>query len=135
MKAGMLLPLVLLASLARAEGGAPDHARVAVASRTVGDKLELSFKVVPEAGLHVNMEGPWKLELKRHDGLAFAKTTFAKSDMQEKVPGFVATTSAKPSQAKGDVEYSLVAFVCTDDKTQCFREVHSGKAAWSTAAK
>jgi hypothetical protein len=115
--------------------GAPDHSKVAVDAKPAGDKLQLVFKVEPTNGLHINMEGPWKLELKSSDGLAFAKTTLGKDAMDEKLPGFTMTTTAKPAKPAGEVEYSLVAFVCTNDKTQCYREVHNGKAAWKTAAK
>ena len=125
--------LLLLSSLLLSAGAfaaAPEHAKIDAAADKAGDKVELRFKVVPESGLHVNMEGPWKLELTGTDGLGLQKTTFAKGDMDEKLPGFVVKTAAKPAKAAGDVEYKLTAFVCTDDKTQCYREVHTGKLPW-----
>ena len=125
----LALPLTLCLS-ATAFAAAPDHAKLDAAAQKSGDKVELRFKVVPDAGLHINMEGPWKLELTGADGLALAKTTYVKSDMDEKLPGFVVKTAAKPSKASGDVDYKLTAFVCTNDKTQCYREVHTGKLPW-----
>ena len=43
--------------------------------------------------------------------------------------------AAKPEKPAGEVEYSMVAFVCTKDKAQCFREVHKGKVPWKVAGK
>jgi hypothetical protein len=134
-------PRFLALALASTIGGIAladgDHATVTVeAVPAAASNLEFHFTVVPAAGLHINMEGPWKLELTGTNGLTFAHTTFAKGDMDKAVPGrFVATTTAKPAAPAGDVEYALTAFVCTDDKTQCYREVKKGKAGWKTAAK
>jgi len=55
--------------------------------------------------------------------------------MDEKLPGFVVATAGKPAKAKGELDYTMVAFVCTKEKTQCFREVYNGKAAWNFAGK
>ena len=127
MKRFALLSSLVLSTAALA---APDHAKVDAAAEKAGAGLELRFKVVPESGLHVNMEGPWKLELTGTDGLKLPKTTLTKGDMDEKLPGFVVKTAAKPAKASGDVDYKLTAFVCSDDKTQCYREVHTGKLPW-----
>lgn len=113
----------------------PDHAAVESTAKLDGTNVELSFKIVPDKGMHINLEGPWKLELKTHDGLPLAKTTLTKADLQENLPGFVVKTTAAPSKKNGDVEYALTVFVCTEDKTACYREVHNGKTAWDAGAK
>ena len=115
--------------------GEPRNSSVAVDAKPQGQNLQLAFKVSPKAGLHINLEGPWKLEIKNTGGLAFAKTTLVRTDMDEKLPGFILTTTAKPAQAHGEVAYKLTAFVCTNDKTQCYRDVHTCKAPWKVAAK
>ena len=114
---------------------AADHAAVAAAAKPAGGGIAFEFKVNPAHGLHINMEGPWKLELTDTAGLAFAKTTLTKGEMDEKLPGFTIKTAGLPQAKSGDVGYKLTAFVCTDDKTQCFRDVLSGKVGWTTAAK
>ncbi len=111
------------------------HSKVDVTSVPKAGNLELTFKVLPTNGLHINLDGPWKLEIKGHEGLAFDKDTLAKKDLNEGLTGFVVTTKAAPAKPAGELEYALTAFVCTDDKTACFREVHNGKATWSVAAK
>lgn len=112
--------------------GQPQHSSVAVDVRDGAEGKQFSLKINPNADMKVTLDAPWKLEVKGHDGLTLAKTTYGKADMDEKLPGFVLT--AKADKASGDLEYTLTSFICTKDKTQCFREVHSGKQAW-TAAK
>jgi hypothetical protein len=129
--------IIVLAALAAATTARADDkkSKVDVTTAAKGDNLEMTFKVVPVNGLHINLEGPWKLEIKEHDGLAFSSDKFARKDLDEKLTGYVVTTSAKPAKPSGEVDYALTAFVCTDDKTACYREVHTGKAPWSVAAK
>jgi hypothetical protein len=129
--------LVLAATLAAAApafafGAHPEHSAVDVQAKDDAGAKQFTLKIEAKSGMVVNFDAPWKLELKGHDGLSVAKTSYAKADMDEKLPGFV--FAAKTEKPQGDLEYALTAFVCTQDKTQCFREVHNGKAAW-TAAK
>lgn len=112
--------------------GKPQHSAVEVDVKDDAGGKQFVLKVKPNSDMVVTLDAPWKLEVKGHEGLAFAKTTFNKADMDDKLPGFVVT--GKTDKAKGDLEYSLTSFICTKDKTQCFREVHTGKQAW-TAAK
>ena len=76
-------------------------------------------------------DAPWKFEISKHEGLEFKSTKLKKSDLDEKLPGFTLTTTKAPSAAKGEVEYMMTAFICTEAKTNCYREVHKGKLAWS----
>jgi len=92
--------------------------------------LAFHFHVVPDAGLHINQEGPWQLEIKAAPGLTFASTTLKKDAVDFALPGFTLATTVPPSQSSGSVTYKLIAFVCTDDKAQCFRDVLSGEVAW-----
>lgn len=121
--------LLLTASPALAFGGPPKHSAVAVEARAGDGAQQFTFKVEPKNDMIVNFDAPWKLEVKGHDGLTLPKTTFARGDLDEKLPGYV--VSAKAGKPQGDLEYSLTAFICTKDKTQCFREVHTGKTTWA----
>lgn len=114
--------------------GAELHSSIKVESKKVGDNLELTLKTVPNEGLIINLEGPWKVEVKKADGLTLAKSTLVRGDFDEKDAQFKVVTTAKPAKPEGEIEYKYVAFVCTKDKTQCFRDVHEGKAAWKAAA-
>lgn len=111
-------------------GNKPEHSSVEVTSTKKGDNLEFTFKVKPTAGIHITLEAPWKLALKQTDGLAFASTDLNKAAMDDKLPGYVVATTAAPGKVSGKMAYALTAFVCTENKTQCFREVHNGEVDW-----
>lgn len=110
--------------------GQPKHSKVEINAAPSGDKMALTFKIVATEGHAVTFDAPWKLDIKKHDGLTFGKATFSKADMDEKLPGWSLTSSTQPAQAAGDIEYQLVSFICTADKTQCYREVHKGTYGW-----
>lgn len=113
--------------------GEPKHSKIEITSAPSGEQLEFTFKISPTAGHAVTFEAPWKLDLKNHDGLTFASSSFNKDNMDEALPGYKVKTNAKPGKGTGDFEYSLVSFICTTDKTTCYREVHKGKHSWATA--
>ncbi len=91
---------------------------------------ELVFKVIPNDGLVINLEGPWKLEIKDHAGLTVEKKLYDRSTLNEKLTGFQVPAVAAKGVNKGEVSYKLVAFVCTKDKTRCYRDVHDAKSQW-----
>lgn len=111
-------------------GNKPEHSSVEVTSTKKGEALEFTFKVIAAPGIKVTLEAPWKLALKQSDGLAFAATDFNKAAMDDKLPGYVVATSAAPGKDAGKLTYALTTFVCTDNKSQCFREVHNGEVDW-----
>ena len=121
-----------LASASAFGFGEPKHSSVDVETKKAGDKMTFNFKIQPNEGMKATFDAPWTLEIKGHDGLSFSQTKMTKSELDEKLPGFSVTTLAGPSSAKGELEYQLTSFICTTDKTQCFREVHKGKAPWAT---
>jgi len=120
--------LVLGSSFERAQGSASPaapYATVQVSEERQGEKLSLTFKVVPEGGLVVNEEGPWSLTLTPSSSdyaQKLEKLKFTKGDFDFKVPG-VKVTLPSPVQPAEAVSYSLTAFICTADKARCYREV------------
>lgn len=133
----IVLSPLLSASSAAAQAPAT-HSEVNAQGEAVAataNQLRLVFAVRPASGLHINLEGPWALTLKNPSGgVSLAKTGWTKADLDDKLPGFVAQASVTPQTNTGDVDYDLVAFVCTDDKTQCYRDVHHGRLHWQRAA-
>ena len=113
--------------------GEPKNSKIEITSAPAGDQLEFTFKISANAGHAVTFEAPWKLDIKNHDGLAFANSSFNKNNMDEALPGYKVKTNAKPGKQNGEFEYSLVSFICTSDKTTCYREVHKGKHPWAMA--
>ncbi len=130
-----ILIATVLAATAATVLAADVHGTVKVDTRPAGENLEFTFKNEPNGGLVINLEGPWKLELKSSDGLTLAKTTFTRAELDEKNASFTFATTAKPAKPEGEIQYKFVAFVCTKDKTTCYRDVHEGKTSWKVAAK
>ena len=109
--------------------GKPEHSGVVIDTANISGGKQFTLKIKAMNNMVINFDAPWKLEIKGHEGLGLTKASYAKEDMDEKLPGFLVQST--PENPKGTLEYSLTAFVCTKDKTQCFREVHSGKQDWT----
>ena len=110
--------------------GEPTHSKIEITAAPNGDSTEFTFKILANKGYAVTFDAPWKLDLKKHEGLTFASSALSKNNMDEAIPGFKVKTTAQAGAAAGDIEYSLVSFICTTDKTICYREVHKGKYSW-----
>ena len=111
---------------------AAGKAQVDVSAKATPDKhVELTFKTSPAEGLSINPEGPWNLKITDAGGLKLEKMEFKRAEWKEQISGF--TAKATPAKEKtGIIKYKLVAFICTKDKTQCFREVveTEAKVSW-----
>jgi hypothetical protein len=86
----------------------------------------LIFTTKPANDLAINAEGPWKLEIKSIKGATVEEKEFKRPQWKESIGGFevpVKLTGGK----KIDVEYKMTTFVCTKDKSMCYREVVEGK--------
>lgn len=107
---------------------AAGKANVEVTAKAQGDKrVELTFKTIPTGDLAINSEGPWKLQLISSGKLKFNKKEFKRAEWKEDIAGFTAVSS--PAKTKSEkIQYKLTAFICTKDKSQCFREVIEGTA-------
>ena len=111
--------------------GKPQHSKVSVQSTPKDGNLEFVFKIEPNSDMSVTFDAPWTLDIKNAEGLTLSKEKLKKSDLDQKLPGFKVSTTAAPKAKSGEVEYKLVSFICTKDKTRCYREVHKGKHNWA----
>lgn len=113
-----------------AHAGPKKHSKVEItADKTCDNKTKtknVKVKVVPDNGLVVNTDGPWKLMAKNPKGLKLAKTSWTKADFDSKMPGFTMAVSCDGS-AGASFDYQLMAFVCTKDKKLCYFDRHEGK--------
>ena len=126
-----LIAFIFSSAMSLAAPEAPQtHSSVEAKAVPVGENLRLDFKVIAADGLHVNQDAPWSLELKEAPGLSFSQMKWNKAALDKALPGFSTTTNAKPNQAKGVVNYTLTAFVCTDDKKLCHRDILKGELPW-----
>lgn len=113
---------------AMATGKAASKATVEVTALGQPDsRVQFTFKTVPSGDLVVNKDGPWKLEIISSGKIQFDKKELKRADWKEDISGFSLTSA--PAKIKSEkIKYKLVAFVCTKDKSQCFREVVQGDA-------
>jgi hypothetical protein len=113
---------------AMATGKVASKATVEVTALSQSDsRVQFTFKTIPIGDLVVNKEGPWKLEIISSGKLQFDKKELKRADWKEDIAGFSLTSA--PAKTKSEkIKYKLVAFVCTKDKSQCFREVLQGDA-------
>ena len=126
-----LIAFIFSSAMAMAAPEAPQtHSSVEAKAVPAGENMRLEFKINAGNGLHVNQDAPWTLELKEAPGLSFSQMKWNKAALDKALPGFSATTTAKPSQTKGVVSYTLTAFVCTDDKKLCYRDILKGELPW-----
>jgi hypothetical protein len=126
----MILPLIL--ACPKAQGGpTPEHSKVEVTQEATAKSLTLTFKVVPQTGMTVTADAPWKLEIEAPD-LPLVKNPLGKGDLREGLPGFVVETQERPKTKDGELKYKLTSFICTKEKTQCYRDVHTGSFRWSS---
>jgi len=87
---------------------------------------EFQFQVRANEGLSVSVDAPWNLKISEISGIKFQRTQFEKKDFDPSLPGF----EAESQKSEGPIKfvYSLTAFICLADKTQCYREVLKGNA-------
>lgn len=101
----------------------PSKASVQVTAKLQPDKrVELSFKIVPTGDLVINKDGPWKLQILSAGKLKLEKNELKRADWKEDLAGF-SLKSAPAKTTSETIKYKLTAFICTKDKSQCFREV------------
>ncbi len=104
---------------------------VTIANPAKGSKdqsRKVSFSTVPGAGLKINEDGPWKLEIKNAKGLKFSQLEFKRDVWNVSTAGFETTATLDGAAKFGDIQYKMTTFVCTVDKSMCYREVVEGKA-------
>lgn len=111
--------------------GEEKHAIVdAKASQNPDGSFLFVFKLTTKEGMAFNFDAPWKGKIIAHQGLRLEKTDLDVKDFEQTLIGYRVRTIGKPEVSKGKLEYSLIVFTCTADKTKCFREVHDGSVDW-----
>lgn len=116
----LLLPIFLLNAELAFSFGAPKHSKL---EKQIQDS-NIVLKVVPEKGMQLTYDAPWSLKLKNQTNVTFEKLRLGKDDLDQKNGAFKFTASQ--TNQKWDADYELTAFICTKDKTRCYRETHKG---------
>ncbi len=101
----------------------------------------LVFKIEPNKDLAISPDAPWSVKLTNVSHLSPETLSLTKKDFDLKIPGFkipLETPQGKEKSGAGKAggktptpssfDYTLTAFVCTVDKTKCYRDVIKGRA-------
>jgi hypothetical protein len=121
---------ILTAALISIGANAPKHSKVEFSHvQATNGSSKLSFRVVPNSGLKITADAPWKLQIKSSEGIELTATEYDRTKFSESVPGFEIPVS-KLNATAGKLSFKLTSFVCTENKTQCYREVHEQTADW-----
>lgn len=97
------------------------HSKIETKAVQEKKQTAITFTVVPDKDLVINMEGPWSVTVNQGDK---ELTKLGVEKFSQKIPGFAAYLPV----GKGvDLTYKMVVFVCTSDKKTCYRDVHNGK--------
>jgi hypothetical protein len=94
----------------------------------------LSFTLVPEVreGLKLNLDAPWQLTLGECTGIVVAEKVYKKKSFDPETgkisvrgtrSGGEKKSGKKNEKSAHFCAFTLVAFTCTRDQKQCFREV------------
>jgi len=108
--------------------GEPKNSKVAIETKTTAEGTAFDFKVVPNENLIVTLDAPWKFVVSEVKGATFSETTLKKEQLDQTMPGYKIVSSK--NEKSGSFKYKLTSFVCTKDKTSCYREVHKGEHSW-----
>ena len=92
-----------------------------------GGKIAINAVAIPNQGMVINHEGPWKLVFHDVSGVAIPQMKYERKDFDESISGFkVAANWPDAATQSGSIGYDFTVFVCTKAKDKCFRDVHNG---------
>ncbi|MEZ4742193.1 MAG: hypothetical protein R3B45_07080 [Bdellovibrionota bacterium] len=108
--------------------GEPKYSKVHLSIKQDKDSTnKLIFRVSADDTMQLSfVNAPWELNLKTIDtqpNFKLAKDKYTAKDLDQGLPGFAVQIPTKELQS-GILEYRLIAFICTKEKTRCYREVH-----------
>jgi hypothetical protein len=119
-------------SLAFLSGFGAKQSSVEPKTKVVDDRLEIELSVKPNPGMKLTPEGPWSVTFIEAPGLKLEMKDgkFVSKAFDESIPGFKIVAPIEGQATSGRIDYELRAFVCTEDKKQCFPQQHKGTINW-----
>lgn len=108
------------------------HSKVETKAVANAQELELDILVKADSGYQLTADAPWLLTLNNVKGLKLTTKDgkFSTNTFDEKLPGFKVKAPLESGVNAGSIEYSVKAFICTDDKKQCYPQFHKGTIDW-----
>ncbi|MBC7659222.1 MAG: hypothetical protein H7249_05890 [Chitinophagaceae bacterium] len=127
-----LIVLLSVLSSSALFGFGEKHSSVETKTHVIGQNLEIEVLVKPDAGLHVTKDGPWSVTFTKAPGLNLEMKDgkYVSKSFDEKIPGFKVLAPIDSAAKSGTIAYEVRAFICTDDKKQCYPQQLSGTIAW-----
>ncbi len=124
---------LLLASFTFLTGFGEKHSKVVTQVKQLEKSIEFKFTVEPDPGHSISKDGPWTLQLSKTDGLnlELKNGNYENKNFDEKLPGFTLQAPWNPKAKSGKVDYTIRAFVCTNDKKHCYPQLHKGSVDWA----
>lgn len=124
--------LLLSSSFFFLTGFGQKHSSVETQSAVKEKGVELEFKIKPNKGMQISKDGPWSLQLVNTKGLKLETKDgkFETKTFDEALPGFKVKAELDGAAPTGKVEYTMKAFVCSDDKKHCYPQLHKGSLVW-----
>lgn len=101
--------------------GKPEHSTVSVTKS--GNTINI--KAIPNEGLKITYDAPWSLKFKNVKGVELEKNSMKKDELNTSDASY--NIKFSPASKDWNADFEFVSFVCTEDKTKCYREVHKGK--------
>jgi hypothetical protein len=122
----LIVGLVLLMTVSTAYSKAL-HSKLIISKNQVktNDEVQLQFKIVPLDGMSYNTVGPSKLKITSTSKDPKNIVVKSKNEFDENIPGFTVALKTNPKTAS-KFNYKFISFVCTSDKSHCYRDVHKG---------
>jgi hypothetical protein len=118
---------------------ASTHAKVEVTSKQNPDQtLTIDFKVIADKGHALTPEAPWKLTVTGAKDLVTpdAKGEYSVKGLNQSLPGLSLTSNKLAAgKAEGKLSYTVKAFICTLDKSNCYPETYKGEYQWQYKGK
>jgi len=124
--------LLLSVSFFFLTGFGQKHSSVEAQSTAKDKAIELEFKIKPDQGMQISKDGPWTLQLVNTQGLKLQTKDgkFESKTFDEGLPGFKVKAELDGAATGGKVDYTMKAFVCTNDKKHCYPQLHKGSLEW-----
>jgi len=98
-------------------------------------EFTFNFIVKPLDGHIIVPEGHWKITINEANHLSFATQAdqaiaYTSNLFDEKIPGFQVKAKVGDGHKAGSFSYEVRAFVCKEDKSQCFPRTVKGETNW-----
>ncbi len=110
--------------------GKPDHSEISVQYTQKEENGKFVFKATPKGALVANFSSaPWSMKIRNSTNIEFIKKILDVGMLDKNLPGFHLSATLN-NREDFSFDFDFVAFVCTKDKTKCYRDSHKRTCHW-----